>query len=327
MPPSNLDHAQLARELIRTLRGDRSQVQLSRRLGYRTNVAYSWESGRRYPTASGFFTLLRRTGVDLPATLAPFYRRRPAWLDEEPASERWVQAFLEDLRGHTTLQQLAAHTGISRHALSRWCRGRAQPRLPELLRFIDGTSDRLLRFLERFVDPATLPSVRERWEHHQRAHALAWADPWSQVVLLALELPSYRATPEHSDRWLAATLGLDVSVVTSCVSRLSETGQIVRRRAHYQPAEVLSINLRGPRTGASLKQHWAQVAAERVDTEQAMVSYNLFTISDEDLQTLREMQRAHYRAVRALVAASKRPERLILLNLQTVPLDRPPPGH
>lgn len=322
-----IDHHQLARELIRALRGERSQVQLSRRLGFRTNVAYSWESGRRYPTASGFFTMLERLGLELAATLAPFYRQRPDWLDAQPGSERWVQQLLEGLRGHTTHRELAERTGISRHALSRWCRGLAQPRLPELLAFVEGASDRLLAFVALFVDPAELPSLRDRWERHQQAQAMAWASPWAQVVLLALELPRYHATPAHDDAWLADLLGLHEPVVAACIDRLARSGQIERSGAHYRPARVLSVNLRGPHTGPSLKQHWAQTAAERVDAEGAMVSYNVFTISEADLETLRSMQRAHYQAVRALVAASGPPERLVLLNLQTVPLDRRGPGH
>ena len=34
------------------------------------------------------------------------------------------------------------------------------------------------------------------------------------------------------------------------------------------------------------------------------------------------MQRAHYRAVRALVSGSESPDRLVLLNVHTLPLDR-----
>lgn len=325
MPQGELDHDAIAQELVRALRGPRSQVQLSRRLGFSTNVAYSWESGRRYPTASGFFHLLERTGTAPAAAMAPFYRRPPDWLADAPGSPAWVVRLLEGLRGHTTLKELAERTGISRHALSRWCRGEAQPRLPELLRFVEGASGRLLAFLALFVDPASLPSVREAWQRDQRAKQMAWASPWAQVVLLALELPDYRSQPAHSDAWLAGRLGLDESLVADCVDRLVASGQVARDGAHLRPAEVLSLDLRGPGTGARLKRHWAEVAARRAEVDGAMLSYNLFTISEADLATLHELQRAHYRAVRALVARSASAERLVLLNVHTVPLDRAVP--
>ena len=40
-----------ARQLLRALRGKRSQVAFSRRLGYRGNPIADWEAGRRTPTA------------------------------------------------------------------------------------------------------------------------------------------------------------------------------------------------------------------------------------------------------------------------------------
>ncbi|HVZ32321.1 MAG TPA: helix-turn-helix transcriptional regulator, partial [Polyangiaceae bacterium] len=52
LPDVSLNYEDLARDFIRALRGGRSQAALSRRLGFRTNVLYAWESGRRWPTAA-----------------------------------------------------------------------------------------------------------------------------------------------------------------------------------------------------------------------------------------------------------------------------------
>ena len=68
----DMDHDLLAGQLIRALRGKRSQVALSRRLQYDSNVLYTWESGRRAPTAAVFFDLARRVGVDVPQAIDNF---------------------------------------------------------------------------------------------------------------------------------------------------------------------------------------------------------------------------------------------------------------
>ena len=65
-----LDFDALAAELMRALRGKRSQRAFSRRLGMKSNTAYSWEAGRRWPTATRFFHIASRTGRDLPAAVA-----------------------------------------------------------------------------------------------------------------------------------------------------------------------------------------------------------------------------------------------------------------
>lgn len=323
MIPMKFDYEQLARELVRALRGTRSQVQLSRRMGFSTNTIYSWEAGRRWPTAAGFFDVAARTGNDLPATLGPFFKRSPPWLDEAPGSPGWVVALLRELRGTTGIGALAERVGVSRFSLSRWLSGRAEPRLPGLLAFVQASTGRLLDFVALFVSPGALRSTRRAWQRLEAARAVAWDSPWAQVVLLGLELADYRALPAHDDRWFAERLGLPEPEVRRAIAQLYAAGQIRRDQDRYRPAEILTVDLRRGRSGSELKAHWAQAGLDRLDAPDGMVSYNLFTVSNDVLGELRELQRSHYRAVRHLVDRSRRAERIVLMNLQLLPLDTP----
>ena len=77
----------LASELLRAQRGRRSQLAWSRRLGFKSNVAYAWESGRAFPTAADALAVFARHGTDLRAVYARFHQREPSWLAGlEPAS-------------------------------------------------------------------------------------------------------------------------------------------------------------------------------------------------------------------------------------------------
>src|SRR5690242_769252 len=106
MPPAALDPQALASDWLRALRGRRSQVAFSRRLGYRSNIAYRWESGRCFPSASTTLQLIASTGGNVAASLAAFYRSTPAWLAEvEPCSVSGVARLLDDLRGGTKLTE------------------------------------------------------------------------------------------------------------------------------------------------------------------------------------------------------------------------------
>ena len=60
-----LNYDQLAAELLRALRGHRSQEAFRRQLHYRSNVAYFWESGRRAPSATEAHRVAQRMGVDV----------------------------------------------------------------------------------------------------------------------------------------------------------------------------------------------------------------------------------------------------------------------
>jgi hypothetical protein len=148
---------------------------------------------------------------------------------------------------------------------------------------------------------------------------LARALPWTQLVLLALELAPYRALPAHDAGWLAGRLSLPITAVEEALAALERAGQVRRVGDHYVPVEVLAVDTR--RGNQQIKDFWLGVAQERLrGGAEGVFSYNLCAVSEADLARIEEMQRAHYRAIRSLVAASAPAERVVLVQLHLVPL-------
>jgi hypothetical protein len=317
LPP--LDYAQLGAELVRALRGKRSQMALSRRLGYKTNVVYLWEAQKGAPTGAGFLSLAERVGVDVRQALEQFYRTPPPWLREhDPLSVPGVAAFLDDLRGASTLVETARKLPVSRFALARWLKGEAEPRLPDFLQLIEVTSLRLLDFVALLIEPATIPSLAERWSGLQRARRAAYERPWSHAILRALELEQYRALPEHEPGWLARSLGVPIEEEVECVSLLESTGQIERFEGKWRARQVLTIDTRkDPEAARQLKAWWAKVGTERFGANvDGVFSYNLFGVSHADYERIEALQRAYFRELRSIVADSQPVETVAVVNLQ-----------
>lgn len=67
--PSQDPYVELSRQLLRAVRGRRSQVDLSRRIGYRSNMVYRWEAGECAPSAASFLALCQKQRVDVPGAL------------------------------------------------------------------------------------------------------------------------------------------------------------------------------------------------------------------------------------------------------------------
>src|SRR5690606_5949467 len=127
-----MDYEQVAAEFLRALRGKRSQTAFCRRLGYKSNVAYTWEACRGFPTAARTFEVAERMGVDLQASLTRFYRIAPSWLSHvNLTAPEGVAAFVNDLRGSTSIVDLAKHMHKSRFTVSRWVKGETEPKLPD----------------------------------------------------------------------------------------------------------------------------------------------------------------------------------------------------
>ena len=318
-----MHHDIIAREVLRALRGPRSQIAMSRRLGYRSNVAHTWETGKRMPTAAVVFAAVRRLGGDLEGRFRRFTKVEPAFLHEiDLATPEGVAAMLRDLRRDTPVTDIAARIGRSRFQVSRWLSGTAEPRLPDLLRMVEGTTSRLLDFVAVLVDPTELPSTSEAWRTLESARSLFWHRPHAQLVLLALDLAAYRALPAHDDLWLARRLGLELFEVTGDLERLAATGQIAWDGHHWAIADVQTVDTRRhPEAGTALKRWWTEVARDRMEAPGASMSYNVFTVSEADLERIVELHRSTFAQLRAIVAASQPGERLVLVQHHVLPLD------
>jgi DNA-binding phage protein len=315
----------VARELMRSLRGRRSQVALSRRMGYRTNVAYAWEAGRDYPTALRFFEVAERVGVDVGEALARFYRRRPAVLDSHSSlNSEAVAALLNELRGSMPVVELAARTGYTRFAIARWLNGSCEPRLPQFLALIEASSLRLLDFVAAFVDPTTLPSLEKPWLALEATRNAAHDVPWTQAVLHCLELPAYAALPEHVPGFIADQLGISLEEEERCLQLLLEIGQAQRNGGHYVVRQALAVDLRreDPISTRKLRSFWTRVALERLEAGSGGVySYNVFGVSNADLARLRELHANYFQQMRAIIAQSQPVERVAISSTQLLALD------
>jgi len=239
-PTPSYDFEQVAAELVRALRGKRSQVAFSHRLGYASSVVHRWEARKSWPTASRFFAGCQRLGIDVDGCIEGFFQQRPEWLGTHRGSTpEGVLALLRQLKGKTPLVRLARDSGRSRHALSRWLRGHAEPSLPELLRFVEAASRRLLDFLATLVSPSQLPSMVEPWQRLEQMRRVAYEFPLSHGVLRALEV---KHTGRDQMRWLMKPLVLTQPQVTRALDLLSGTGQINLRRGVCKVLEVRSVN-------------------------------------------------------------------------------------
>jgi len=318
-----MDYDQIAREFLVLLRGRRSQVAWSRRLGYRSNVAYSWESGRRWPTAAETFRAAARSGIDTQQAIIKFYGNPPPWLDTlDLATPQAVAQILNDLRGKTSVSDLARRAELSRYSVSRWCSGHTQPRLPDFLRIMQAASLRTIDFLAAFVDPEAIPAIADVWGRLEARRRGAAAYPWTQAILRAIELDDYLATPAHEEGWIADRLGIDIEVERRCMDFMEHTGQIAWTGTHWRQ-EVLAVDTRRHATvNRELKRHWTRVAADRIaDAAPGQFSYNVFTVSRKDFERIRELHLSYFHALRTIVGESDDCEVVAVANVQLFALD------
>lgn len=317
-----MDHVALARGVMRALRGNRSQTAFSRRLGYRSNVAYAWESGRRFPTAAEMFRAAGRVKVDVRAAVAPFFKRSlpPELAALDPASPAFVAALLRELKGPAPLVRLARRSGLSSSTVSRVLAGRVEPRLPAFFRLVDAATKRLLDLLAGLVDLDAVPAARDEWRRMEAIRRLSGSDPLFESVPRALELDDYT---RHEPGWIAERLGISVDDEERVLRDLASAGFIEWDGARWKVDRERSVDTtRLERPAAlNLASHWATVAADHVRRDAGRFSYLVFTTDDTTLAALGELQLRYFRELRALVGSAQQNTRIAVANLHLFTID------
>jgi transcriptional regulator with XRE-family HTH domain len=306
----------VSQQLLRALRGKRTQQAFARKLGYRANPITDWEHGRRTPTANEALSVAARSGVDVVAAFARFAPTVPLQSDRGVyLLDRWMRQLL----GTTSITELSARLGRSRPAVSRWLSGSAKPRLPAFLEFVDAATGRAPDLVAELVPIERVPALKARFDVAQAARRVALERPWTEAILRVLETAQYRALQAHDSDWIARQLGLDAAEIARNLALLCEADVVVERGGKFTEHHALNVDTRGGKEALrGIKAHWLRVAAERALDPQAtdLFAYNVCSCSSEDMLRIKDLLRATYQEVRAIVAGSERCDDVGLINLQ-----------
>jgi len=384
-----MNYVAIAGRLIRTLRAERSQMALSRWLGYKSNVIYSWEKGLKHPKASDAFCLARKVGVDLQDALGAFWSRRTVAAlhntkadtrpkhDDDLATDAGVQRFIQREKGNIAITDLAEHTGFSRFTISRWLSGESAPKLHQLLAFIDASSGRLVDFVSVLVPIEKITELTERARQIDLQRQIAREMPQTQAVLLGLETLTLRTEknvepmetkrceaagitqsntseinaeqaidrsptdtqpfqqPTLRSTWyketvnaLSQRIGLTCDDVGRALSLLEECDMIrpddARQAYELRPQQI--IDTTSMPEAADAMRRWVHQIGEqrRCAGNPGLFAYNVFSVSNETLTQLRDLQLAYFQQMRSLIANDAKEERVVVANLQLFALDNQP---
>lgn len=322
-----MDYELAARQLLRALRGSRSQRACNRRLGYSSNVTHAWETGSRQASMTDLFRLARLAGVDAAAAAEGLMRNpRPLGTAEGGIDGA---TWLRELMVGWSVSEMARELGCNRNTVARWLRGQTEPRVGELLRLVQVTTQRVLDFVARLVALEHVPAFARHYEDLERQRRIAYEMPWAHAVLHVLELEAYRKLERHEPGFIARLLGISLEQERAALDALMAARQVERVKGRLRPRRVISVDTsKDPVANLRLKAHWARVGSERLGeaalARGALFSHNVFAVSDEGYQQIRRAHLEYYDRLRSIVAEHGSPTRIVLANVQLVPLDVPP---
>jgi len=308
-----MDMEVVARQLLRAVRGKRSQVAFARKLGYRGNPVADWEASRRSPTAAEALRACEAAGIDVVAAFARFHRVALA----RQKGEFEVGLWLSELRGSLGTTELAQRAGRSRQQVARWLSATTEPRLPDFLVLVDNITGRLCDLVAELVPIEQVPSLKADYEQRLVARRLAHEEPWTEAILRVMETQAYRTHEAHPDGFIARELGIEHDTEVRCLEKLKAAGVLVKRDTRYEPLRSLTVDTRAI---PQLKAHWCRVAEQRLPAPRAddVFCYNVLSASKADMERIRQLMLATFREIRSIVEHTPKDEAVALVNLQMV---------
>jgi DNA-binding phage protein len=308
-----------ASQFLRAVRGRRSQTAFARRLGYRSNPVANWETARRFPTAGETLRICRRARIDVQGAFERFLPAAATGRDVE----RDLTGWLRDVKGTATISSVAARSGLSRFAVSRFMSGAGEPRLPDFLRLCEAMTGRASDLVAELVPIERVPALEGGYRMRKAARELAFEEPWTEAILRVLETAPPNA--QASADWIAAELDIAAQVAERCLQKLEAAMLVAQVGGAYRATGALTVDTKAaPERVRKLNAHWAQVALERIAAPEPedQFGYNVFSVGEADLDRIRGVLRASFREIRAIVASSQTSEAVALLNLQLMRFGR-----
>jgi transcriptional regulator with XRE-family HTH domain len=320
-----MDWRLAASQVLRAVRGRRSQTALSRRLGYSSNVACDWEAGRRLPTATETLRACQRVGIDVPRAFAAFQPACAAALGPRPPFR--VDAWLGELAGSLTARELSARSGVPRLTIARWLKGKTRPRLHDFLALVEAITGRASDLVDALVSIEAVTELHA--VHAQRAAAkrLAFDDPWSAAVMRVLETRGYRERGAHQPGYIAGRLALESAQEEATLARLQAAGLVRVEAGRFAIGEPLTVDTQASADDVrKVRSHWTEVCLHRVQAPRPedWLGFNLIATTAADLERIRDVLRRAYREIRAIAASSQPADSVALLNLHVVTWNEEP---
>jgi transcriptional regulator with XRE-family HTH domain len=311
-----VDYSLLVAQAVRARRGARTQKQLSRGLGYRSNAVFAWENGHDEPSALSFFRLVEKTGP-LP-DLGAWVRGQELLL----TTREGISSLLNILRNGRKISEIARSLGEDRHKVGRWLRGQTDISMADLLRYVQWSTLSLFDFLATFVDPSELEEARVDYASLQVAREAAKKIPWAHAILQMVNLPSYKTLCAHQPGWFASRLSISIEEERECLEHLVGTGQLELCDGRYRGGTDMSLDTRtDPSATRRLASFWLSEASRRVqEPGRGRFAFNTFAVSSADLKRLHSLQSEYFQRLRTIVSESEKTEAVAVVTFALMPL-------
>lgn len=241
-------------DIVREIRGERSQESVNSALGLNFNQMHRWESGRKRILWSEFVEFCRICDISLVNALQETvqYSRQ---VDQGHILFSHLVPSLE-LEAFTSRYQVGAQVA------RRWRGGESNLTLEGALQAIEFRMHSVLPFLGKILDISRVPILAKISAAEQARRELLYMHPALGMLLTTLHVDKVRRAPRHDLKLFLEYMPINPDYLQQLLDLGVSTGLLLEVDGRYDTPN-LALNMRAnPRRALDFYRYWTQRAEE-----------------------------------------------------------------
>ena len=195
-----IDFDQIATEILRDLRGSKSQGQINNSFGFDYNKVAKWENNELSISWQEF---LRYTSL-AKKDMQQYFRENLVYNGNIESIAEIISHLIKNI----PLEQVAASIGCSKATLYRWIKGETEPGIKFILKIIVLVDANFLKFFSAICNISNI-SALDGFTEMEKSKDVFFRYPLIAAILRVIELREYETLPTHQEGFISKKLGID----------------------------------------------------------------------------------------------------------------------
>ena len=309
-----LDIELLRKQLLRAIRGEKTQKEINDLFNFNFNQCSKWESGEKRILWTEFIHLLELLQLDI----KPVFRAPIRYFGE--LSE--YASLILYLSGGKKSAQIARDVGVSRDKVGRWLNGKQIPTLEEMLLVIlTYYSTMLVIIIETIVNIQNVPVIYGLYKEAYVFRDFLIKNPWVYPLSVALESKDYQKLENHKNGFLGEMIGINLEMEVSLLKKLQEFGLVAETNGKYKLLKPLIHFTMKYKNTLPLRRFFLEKGLEYVENYPdqpagCFMLYDVLLIPQDNLRQVIDLCFDFYNQVQKVIETGESPkENLRVLNL------------
>ncbi len=294
-------------DLLKTIRGDKTQQQVNKKLGFDFNQVSRWETQQKRILWPEFVRYCELSNINITQSL-----KRVFTYHDKPED---YKTLVRHLSADKKMSVMSNKTKISRYIIRRWMNNTYPPTLEEMFQVMEVYQSTLINFIDDLVGVEHVKAFSRKQKAYVAEKNFIYKYPYFAAVALCLELKQYKRLKAHQKGFIAKRIGISQEEEEEVFKNAVKLGLLeFRKKKYYKPPEnKRHLNTKGNFFGSKcIKGYWLNKSIQKLEKmnepkKEDYFSYFLFNTNETTYNLVLDEYIKFFKKIIDLVVQDNKP--------------------